>query len=158
MSDKLKDIASLKEILNQKKKDGKRCVFTNGCFDIIHKGHITLLNEARSRGDLLVVAINSDESIRKLKGKGRPIFSQKERAGVLSCFDCVDYIVVFDEDIPDKIIKQLSPNVLVKGGDYKKEESVGADFVESLGGEVVIVPEVKGCSTSEVIERIKKLK
>ncbi len=153
----IEDINLLKEKLREEKKQNKKIVFTNGCFDLIHKGHIILLQKAKSQGDLLVIAINSDDSIRKLKGKNRPIFPDYERAEILASFWMVDFVTIFSEETPYKIISELKPDVLVKGGDWKIAEVVGRDIVEANGGRVVIIPQVEGSSTSEIIGRIKKV-
>jgi D-beta-D-heptose 7-phosphate kinase/D-beta-D-heptose 1-phosphate adenosyltransferase len=134
---------------------GRKVVFTNGCFDLFHTGHLKLLREARKLGDALVVAINSDKSVRKLKGAGRPYITEADRAILLSALDCVDYLVVFEEDTPLELIKELKPDVLVKGGDYKPEDVVGGEFVRSYGGKIKIIPLVKGVSTSSLAEKIK---
>lgn len=134
---------------------GRKIVFTNGCFDLFHTGHLKLLREARKLGNTLVVAINSDESVRKLKGAGRPYITQADRLILLAALDCVDYLVVFKEDTPLELIKELKPDILVKGGDYKLEDVVGGKFVKSYGGRVKIVPLVKGVSTSSLAEKIK---
>ncbi|NOZ46917.1 MAG: D-glycero-beta-D-manno-heptose 1-phosphate adenylyltransferase [Chlorobi bacterium] len=146
----------LKEILDNLKSENKKIVFTNGCFDIIHSGHITYLYKAKSFGDVLIIGLNSDDSVRRLKGESRPINNQSDRAFVLSALRMIDYITIFNEDTPLELIKELKPNVLVKGGDYTIETIVGADFVKENGGDVRIVPLVKGKSTSEIINKIKK--
>ncbi len=133
------------------REEGGRIVFTNGVFDIIHPGHIEVLKHARGLGDMLIVGINSDESVRRLKGKGRPILSLEERMEIISSIRYVDIVVPFDEDTPYNLIDFLKPHILVKGGDYRPDEVVGRGIVE----EVVIVPLRKGISTSTVIERIK---
>ncbi len=138
------------------KVSGKRVVFTNGCFDILHVGHKRYLEEARSLGDLLVVGVNSDESVRRLKGPERPINVERDRVEMLTALDCVDYVIVFEDDTPYDLIDRIKPAVLVKGGDYKPEEVVGKDIVEANGGEVVIIPLVEGKSTTAVIKKIKK--
>ncbi|MBI3039963.1 adenylyltransferase/cytidyltransferase family protein [bacterium] len=129
-----------------------KSVFTNGCFDIIHPGHISLLNSCRSMGDLLIVGLNADESVKKLKGRKRPFYKLFDRATILSALSAVDYIIPFDADTPIDLIRRLSPSILVKGGDYQKETVVGADWVESHGGEVRIVPILKGYSTTFILE------
>ena len=134
---------------------GQRVVFTNGCFDLIHAGHVRLINEARSMGDLLVVGINSDESVSRLKGPSRPLITDNDRAYILLNFRAVDYVTIFAEDTPLEVIKALRPDVLVKGAEYEKGDIVGADFVESAGGRVVRVDMFEGRSTSAIIERIK---
>ena len=138
----------------EKVKD-KQVVFTNGCFDILHVGHKRYLEEARKLGDILIVGVNSDESVRRLKGPERPINSENDRVEMLTALDCVDYVIVFEDDTPYDLINRIKPDVLVKGGDYKPDEVVGKDIVESNGGEVVIIPLVEGKSTTAVIEKIK---
>ena len=133
---------------------GRRVVFTNGCFDLIHPGHIKYLEEARRLGDALIVALNSDRSVRELKGEKRPILDQNERADVMAALSCVDYVTIFDEPTPREIIAALLPDVLVKGGDWDVERIVGREEVEAAGGEVLSLPFIEGCSTTDVIERI----
>lgn len=129
-------------------------VFTNGCFDVIHPGHVALLRHARSLGHLLVVGLNSDRSVRTLKGDGRPVQSADARAIVLAALADVSVVVTFDEDTPLELIRVLKPDVLVKGGDYTKDQVVGRDVVEKEGGRVVIVPLVPGASTSAILSRL----
>jgi D-beta-D-heptose 7-phosphate kinase/D-beta-D-heptose 1-phosphate adenosyltransferase len=131
-------------------------VFTNGCFDLLHVGHIRYLQAARRRGDLLVVAVNSDRSVRRLKGPRRPIVPARERAAVLAGLACVDYVVIFDDADPHRVIRRLRPQVLVKGGDWARHRIIGRDLVESWGGRVVRVRLVRGVSTTGVVERILK--
>ena len=133
----------------------KRVVFTNGCFDLLHPGHVRLLTQARAHGDVLVVGLNSDASVTRLKGEGRPILSESDRAQVLGGLDAVDFVVVFDEDTPQALIEEIRPQVLVKGGDYTEASVVGAPFVKSIGGRVVLVPLVEGRSTSSMVARMK---
>jgi D-beta-D-heptose 7-phosphate kinase/D-beta-D-heptose 1-phosphate adenosyltransferase len=133
---------------------GKRIVFTNGCFDLIHLGHVTYFRFAKEQGDLLVVGVNTDESIRRLKGEKRPIISLEDRLGVLEELESIDYLVTFDEDTPLPLIEAIRPDVLVKGADYQKEDVVGWELVEAHGGRVALAPLVDGRSTSNVIERI----
>jgi D-glycero-beta-D-manno-heptose 1-phosphate adenylyltransferase len=133
---------------------GGRVVFTNGCFDLIHPGHIRYLQEARRLGDALIVALNSDRSVRELKGEKRPILNQNERAEVMAALNCVDYVTIFDWPTPREIIAALLPDVLVKGGDWDLDRIVGRDEVEAAGGEVLSLPFIEGCSTTELIERI----
>ncbi len=156
MKQKIKARKELLGIINDLKAEGKRVVFTNGCFDLLHIGHIRYLEEAKALGDVLVVGVNSDASVRKLKGPKRPVLPEAERAEILSGLGCVDYITLFDEMDPLKLITSLQPNVLVKGGDWTKEQIVGKEVVERSGGEVVIIPFVKGASTSTLIETILK--
>jgi D-beta-D-heptose 7-phosphate kinase/D-beta-D-heptose 1-phosphate adenosyltransferase len=136
--------------------DGKLVVFTNGCFDIIHRGHVELLKEASSFGDYLFVGLNSDDSVKRLKGEGRPLVPQEDRAIVLESLSCVSGVVVFDEDTPLQILEKLRPDILVKGGDYRINEVVGRDAVEGEGGKVIIVPYIEGYSTSSLINSIKR--
>ncbi|MEO0276023.1 MAG: D-glycero-beta-D-manno-heptose 1-phosphate adenylyltransferase [candidate division WOR-3 bacterium] len=145
----------IKEIVKKLKKEGKKIVFTNGCFDLIHKGHIYLLKEAKKFGDVLIVGLNSDSSIKKIKGKGRPILKEKERGFIIDNIKGVDYVVIFNEKTPFKLIKEIKPDILVKGGDYKENEVVGGEFVKKRKGRVVIIPYLKNFSTTKIIERIK---
>jgi len=153
---KVVDRQSLTAERERLRSEGKRVVFTNGCFDILHPGHVRLLRHAKSLGDVLVVAINSDRSARALKGAPRPIFTEQERAEVLAALEGVDYVTIFDELTPRELIAQLLPDVLVKGGDWMPEEIVGRGEVESAGGHVVSLPYLEGYSTSGIIERILK--
>ncbi|GAB1468870.1 D-glycero-beta-D-manno-heptose 1-phosphate adenylyltransferase [Candidatus Cloacimonadota bacterium] len=132
----------------------KRIVFTNGCFDILHAGHVLYLQSAKALGDILIVGLNSDESVSRLKGKSRPIVNQEERGIVLSGLESIDYLCVFSQDTPLQLIEQLKPDVLVKGGDWQTSQILGADFVMSYGGEVHSLEFVKGISSSKIIERI----
>ncbi len=154
MKQQIKARKELLRIIKDLKAKGKRIVFTNGCFDLLHIGHIRYLEEARALGDFLVVGVNSDSSVRKLKGPQRPVLPEEERAEILSGLGCVDYITLFDEIDPLKLITSLHPHILVKGGDWTKEQTVGKEVVERSGGEVVIIPFVKGASTSNLIETI----
>jgi rfaE bifunctional protein nucleotidyltransferase chain/domain len=150
-------ILSLDQLIGERERlgrQGRRVVFTNGCFDLIHPGHIRYLQEARRLGDALIVALNSDRSVRELKGEKRPILDQNERAEVMAAFGCVDYVTIFDESTPREIIVALLPDVLVKGGDWDIDRIVGREDVEAAGGKVLSLPFVEGCSTSDVIERI----
>jgi rfaE bifunctional protein nucleotidyltransferase chain/domain len=138
------------------RKSGRHLVFTNGCFDILHVGHARYLAAARRLGDALVVAINSDRAVRELKGKGRPLMSEEERAEMLAALFAVDYVTVFDDVSPRSLIAELLPDVLVKGGDYALAEIHGREEVEAAGGRVLSLPFVEGASTSDIIERIRK--
>ena len=135
---------------------GKKLVFTNGVFDILHVGHVRYLEQARAFGDALLVAINSDRTVRELKGEGRPLMNEHERAEILAALRMVDYVTIFDNVSPRSLIAQLLPEVLIKGGDYSLDEIHGREEVESAGGRVVNLPFVEGVSTSEIIERMKK--
>lgn len=138
----------------RKENSGRTIVFTNGCFDIIHKGHVSLLGAARAMGDCLVVGINSDDSVKRLKGEGRPLNVQEDRAEVLLALRSVDYVTIFGEDTPIETIEALEPDVLVKGAEYGSGEIVGEDFVLSKGGRVERIEMVKGYSTSGIIEKM----
>ncbi len=157
MAKKLISLRTLSEKLKRRRR-GKKVVFTNGCFDVLHSGHVRYLTKARSLGDMLVVGLNSDASVRKIKGTGRPVMPEAERAEILSALEAVDYVVLFADDTPEKLIKKIVPDVLVKGADWKTGEIVGADAVKAGGGKVVRVTLVKGKSTTNIIEKIKKLK
>ncbi len=156
IADKIKTQRQLKKIIPKLKKEGKRIAFTNGCFDILHYGHIKYLGEAKAKADILVVGLNNDASIRRIKGAGRPINRQSDRAKVLSALSCVDYVTVFGEDTPLSLIKSVKPDALIKGADWQAEKIVGADFVKSYGGKALTVSYLKGYSTTGLIERIGK--
>jgi len=133
---------------------GRKLVFTNGCFDILHIGHVRYLNQARSLGDVLAVGVNSDRSVRKIKGEARPIVPERERAEVLAALACVDFVFIFDDPTPKHVIDAIVPDVLVKGADWEISEIVGRDAVENAGGIVLNIPLVEGASTSEIIRRV----
>lgn len=147
-----RDILSM--LLERERERGRRIVFTNGCFDLLHVGHVKYLQKARSLGDLLVLGLNSDASIRRLKGPKRPLIGEEERAHLMAALKCIDFVVIFDEDTPLELIGVVKPHILVKGGDYTPEGVVGKDLVESYGGRVAIIPFVDGKSTTNVIETI----
>ena len=151
---KLRGLGELVEIVRQRRARGHSVVFTNGCFDLIHRGHTRFLQQARELGDLLIVGLNSDASVRGLKGPSRPVLSQEERSEVLSALASVDYVVIFEEADPGRTIAALQPDVLVKGADWTKEEVVGRETVEGRGGRVVTIPLVEGSSTTGIIQRI----
>ena len=154
-----KKILSLDQLLLERARlrtAGQQLVFTNGVFDILHVGHVRYLEQARTLGDVVVVAINSDASARKLKGEGRPLINQDERAEILAALRTVDYVTIFDDVSPRSLIARLLPDVLVKGGDYALDEIHGREQVEAAGGRVVSLPFVKGASSSEIIEKMKK--
>jgi D-beta-D-heptose 7-phosphate kinase / D-beta-D-heptose 1-phosphate adenosyltransferase len=144
------------QIINHAKRNGEQIVMTNGCFDILHKGHVNYLIKARSLGDRLIVAVNDDDSVKRLKGEGRPVNPVENRMTVLSALACVDWIVPFNEDTPENLITTFKPDVLVKGGDYTEEQIAGAEFVRKSGGEVVILPFEEGCSTTSMLKKIKE--
>ncbi|HEV2382338.1 MAG TPA: D-glycero-beta-D-manno-heptose 1-phosphate adenylyltransferase [Terriglobia bacterium] len=145
------------ERVRELKRQGKRVVFTNGCFDLLHPGHVRYLEEARALGDVLVVAINSDRSVRSLKGPNRPVISEGERAEVLAALRSVDLVTVFDDVIPRTVIARMLPNVLVKGADWGPGAIVGREEVEAAGGQVISVPVVEGYSTSAIIMKVRSL-
>ena len=151
---KILNLKDLVPTINSLHESGKRVVFTNGCFDILHVGHIRYLATAKDHGDILVVGLNSDESVKRIKAKGRPIVSQDQRAEVLAALWFVDYITIFNEPDPLILIQTLKPNVLVKGADWPEEKIIGADFVKANGGRVVRIEVIPQISTSRIIRRI----
>ncbi len=154
---KVLDIDELVRRREELRRRGLTVVFTNGCFDLLHPGHVRYLAEARALGDILIVALNSDRTVRILKGAGRPILNEGERAQVVSALNAVDYVIFFDQETPRELISRLLPDVLVKGGDWPVDEIVGREEVESAGGRVLSLPYVEGSSTTDIIERIKGL-
>lgn len=138
-------------------REQKKIVFTNGCFDLLHIGHVRYLQEARSLGDLLVVGLNSDSSVKRLKGESRPIQCEEDRGEVLAALSCVDYVVIFSEETPQRLIEAIKPHILVKGGDWLVEKIVGADFVMKNGGKVKTLQFVEGRSTSSILEKVIRL-
>ena len=153
-SGKIVSTETLVADLEQARRGGKRIVFTNGCFDILHVGHVRYLGAARSGGDLLVVGLNSDASVKSIKGERRPLVNQDQRAEVLASLACVDYVVVFDEPDPLRLIRAVRPDILVKGADWSEDDIIGADFVKSTGGKILRVDLVSDASTSGIIDRI----
>jgi rfaE bifunctional protein nucleotidyltransferase chain/domain len=153
-TDRIKTLEELLEIRQQLRREGKKLVFTNGCFDILHAGHVRYLNQARAMGDVLVLALNSDDSVRTLKGANRPIVPENERAEVLAALACVDYIFLFDDLTPQRVIDAIVPDILVKGADWGISEIVGRETVEQAGGEVRSLPLVEGASTTNIIQKI----
>jgi len=153
---KIKNLDVLSRVVAQERTKGKKIVFTNGCFDLLHVGHVKYLQKARQFGDMLIVGLNSDDSVRRLKGESRPLIDQAERAHILAALDCVDYVVIFDEDTPIRLIETLKPMVLVKGGDYTPEGVVGREIVEGYGGRIELVQFVAGRSTTRIIDKILK--
>jgi rfaE bifunctional protein nucleotidyltransferase chain/domain len=150
----VKSLAAAVRAVRSAQAAGRRVVFTNGCFDLLHRGHARYLEQARGLGDFLLVAVNGDASVRRLKGPGRPVVPARERAEVLASLAAVDLVLIFDELDPGRVIRAVRPDVLVKGGDWPVARIVGADFVRSIGGRVRSLPYVKGASTSELIRRI----
>ncbi|MDY0325549.1 MAG: D-glycero-beta-D-manno-heptose 1-phosphate adenylyltransferase [Candidatus Cloacimonadaceae bacterium] len=146
------EIADISEDLHL---SGQQIVFTNGCFDIIHAGHVAYLSQAKALGDILIVGLNSDASVKRLKGDGRPINTQQDRALVLAAFSFVDYVVIFEQNTPLALIKEVEPDILVKGGDWPISKIVGSDFVMERGGRVLSLNFVEGLSTTGILERLK---
>jgi len=154
LQEKIKGNGEMKALVAGLKQQGKTVVFTNGCFDIIHVGHVRLLQEAKAFGDVLIVALNSDSSVRTLKGADRPFVSEEQRAEVVAALEMVDYVVIFDELDPLRIITELMPQVLVKGGDWTVDTIIGRDVVEQAGGRVIPLRFVDGVSSTSIIKRI----
>jgi rfaE bifunctional protein nucleotidyltransferase chain/domain len=153
------EILSLEEAIlrfGREKRNGRRIVFTNGCFDLLHPGHIGSLEQARALGDALIVGLNSDASVRQLKGAGRPVLPERERAEILAALECVDAVVIFDDLTPREVIARLLPDVLVKGGDWPGDQIVGREEVEAAGGRVVSIPVVPGYSTTAILRKIRE--
>jgi D-beta-D-heptose 7-phosphate kinase/D-beta-D-heptose 1-phosphate adenosyltransferase len=153
---KIKKVGKLKQIISRAKARGKKVVFTNGCFDILHVGHVRYLRRAKDQGDVLVVGLNTDRSVKEIKGEKRPVVPEKERAEILAALEFVDYVVLFDEPDPLRLIAALKPSVLVKGADWPKSRIVGRQIVEGIGGRVVRIPLVAGASSTAVIAKIIK--
>ena len=156
MQNKILALEALQEKLQALRRKGHRIVFTNGCFDILHVGHLRYLTAARQEGDLLVVGLNSDRSVAVIKGPRRPIVPAEQRAEILSGLKCIDFITLFDEPDPFNLVRLIRPDVLVKGGDWPEDQIIGADIVKADGGKVVRVPLIKGNSTTAIIEKILK--
>jgi len=154
MIDKIFEREGLKEKVRALKKGGKKIVFTNGCFDLIHIGHVRYLEAARAEGDVLVVGVNSDSSVRRIKGPGRPIVPEDQRAEVLAALACVDFVTLFDEPDPLVTIRLVMPDVLVKGADWEEDAIVGRNVVEAMGGRVIRIPLTESASTSRIIDKI----
>ncbi|MBR5984424.1 MAG: D-glycero-beta-D-manno-heptose 1-phosphate adenylyltransferase [Bacteroidales bacterium] len=150
---KIIDISEIKNLVSKWKSDGNRIVFTNGCFDVLHYGHVSYLAQASDLGDKMIIGLNSNASVRRLKGENRPINGQHERAVLLAALQFVDAVVIFEEDTPENLIKTIEPNFLVKGGDYTIDTIVGADFVMSYGGKVITIPLVENFSSTLIIKR-----
>ena len=155
VSGKLKSLDELKSIVAEAKAKGKIVVFTNGCFDLLHRGHVHLLREAKALGDLLIVALNSDTSVKAIKGPARPILPETDRVELIAAMEMVDYVVLFEEPDPYNAIDALRPKVLVKGADWPSEEIIGADIVRGDGGKIVVLPYLKGFSTTAIIAKIR---
>ena len=156
MSGKVKSLAEISSLAADARKNGKIVVFTNGCFDLLHRGHVYILRQAKAAGDVLIVGMNSDRSVKSLKGPARPILPEADRVELIAAMEMVDYVVLFDEADPYQLIAAIKPNVLAKGGDWSADQIIGADLVERDGGRVAVIPYLKGFSTTEIIERIRK--
>lgn len=154
MEKKILNLKSLKKVRLTLEKQGKKVVFTNGCFDLLHSGHVHLFREAKRLGDILIVAVNDDDSVSRIKGPKRPIFPLNERMEILEAIQFIDYLISFSQETPKKIISFLLPDVLVKGGDWKMEEVVGREEIIAAGGEVVLIPPREGQSTSQILSRV----
>ena len=154
MKNKIVNQKALSSIAASCRRKNLKVVFTNGCFDILHVGHIEYLSKAKRLGDMLIIGLNSDRSVRCLKGKGRPVNKEADRAKILSALYFVDYITIFDSATPEKLIRSIKPDILVKGGDWKGKPIAGGEFVRGLGGRVVTIPFVKGYSTTTLIDRM----
>ena len=155
VSGKLKSLEEIKAIVVEARNHRKKIAFTNGCFDLLHRGHVHVLREARACGDVLIVGINSDESVKQIKGPARPVLPESDRCELVGAMEMVDFVVLFNEPDPYDLIAAIQPDVLVKGGDWNSEKIIGADLVEEGGGRVVVVPYIKGFSTTEILERIR---
>jgi len=155
VTQKVKSHGELVTIVRRAKRDGKTVVFTNGCFDLLHPGHVHVLRQAKSLGDLLLVAVNTDRSVKSIKGSSRPVIHDTDRAQLIAALEMVDYVTLFDDPEPTQLITALKPDVLVKGGDWRSDEIVGSQIVEQYGGKVAVIPYLKGFSTSGIIERIR---
>lgn len=151
-------VKSVKEFLSIRKKLKGKLVFTNGCFDLLHVGHIRYLQEAKRQGEYLIIGLNSDKSVKNLKGKNRPIIPEAERAEVLAALHSVDFVILFDEDTPYELIRAVQPDVLVKGGDWKSDDIVGKDIVEARGGKVFSLSFIQGRSTTDIVDKILQSK
>jgi rfaE bifunctional protein nucleotidyltransferase chain/domain len=155
VSPKLKSLDELRAIATDARRGGQKIVFTNGCFDLLHRGHVHVLRESKALGDVLVVGINTDRSAKAIKGLARPVLSEQDRVELIAAMEMVDYVILFDEADPSRLIEALRPDVLAKGGDWSADKIVGSEFVQRAGGKVAVIPYLKGSSTTEIIERIR---
>ena len=154
IKDKIKSWEEAAHLCDNFRSQGKKIIFTNGCFDILHSGHIQYLEQAKALGDILFLGLNSDDSVRRIKGSPRPIVSEKERAFVVAGLQSVDFVVIFEQDTPYELIRLLKPDILVKGGDWNPEDIVGSDIVQGYGGRVLSLPYLEGISTTELFFKI----
>ena len=157
MLKKLKSLDELAAIAAAARAKGQIVVFTNGCFDLLHRGHVHTLRQAKAAGDVLIVAVNSDRSVKSIKTPQRPILPETDRVELIAAMEMVDYVILFDEPDPYKLIAAIKPQVLAKGGDWGSDKIIGADIVEAAGGRITLIPYLKGFSTTEIIERIRNL-
>jgi D-glycero-beta-D-manno-heptose 1-phosphate adenylyltransferase len=155
VSNKVKSLDEVATIAAQARKSGKRVVFTNGCFDLLHRGHVHVLRKARAAGDMLIVGLNSDRSVKAIKGPERPILPQTDRVELIAAMEMVDYVVLFDDADPYRLIAAIKPDVLAKGGDWRVDKIIGSDIVAQNGGRVEVIPYLPGFSTTEIIERMR---
>jgi rfaE bifunctional protein nucleotidyltransferase chain/domain len=155
VSPKVKTVEELSGIVARARSSGQKVVFTNGCFDLLHRGHIQTLRGARALGDLLIVALNTDRSVKMLKGPRRPVLPEEDRIELIAAMEMVDYVTLFDEPDPQRLIEALRPDVLAKGGDWSADQVIGGEIVAKSGGEVALIPYIQGISTTAIIERIR---
>lgn len=153
---KIVKLQTLKKKISKLRKQRKMIAFTNGCFDILHRGHIRYLESAKEKNRVLILALNGDRSIRKIKGSKRPILDEKSRASVIAALECIDFVTIFNESTPQKVIEALRPDVLIKGADYKSKEVVGSNFVKSYGGKVEYIKYIQRYSTTKIIDKVIK--
>jgi len=153
---KILDKKILKEKLDMLRREGKKIAFTNGCFDILHVGHVRYLREAKKTADVLVLALNSDASVQSIKGEKRPLVPEEERAEILAALEFIDFVTIFPELTPLELINYLKPDILIKGGDWPEDKVVGRDDVKKWGGRTILIPEVEGKSTTNIVEKIKR--
>ena len=154
---KILDRITLKEKLDTLTKKGKKIAFTNGCFDILHIGHVRYLREAKKTADILVLALNSDASVRTIKGEKRPLVPEDERAEIMAALEFIDFVTIFDETTPLELINLLKPDMLIKGGDWPEDKVVGRDEIRKWGGKLTLIPEIKGKSTTNIVDKIRQL-
>ena len=154
---KILDRNTLKNELDALGKKGKKIAFTNGCFDILHIGHVRYLREAKKTADILVLALNSDASVKKIKGEKRPLVPQNDRAEIMAALEFIDFVTIFDETTPLELINLLKPDVLIKGGDWAEDKVVGRDEIKKWGGKLTLIPEIKGKSTTSIVDKIRQL-
>lgn len=157
LKSKIKNLTTLIKVISKLRNQGRKIVFTNGCFDLLHYGHVKYLEDAKKKGDILLVAVNSDTSVRKIKGNKRPIVNEKDRLSLIAALESVDYAVLFNDATPIEVIKKVKPDILIKGTDWNKKDMIGADFVLGYGGQVTTIKLVKGRSTTNLINKIAKI-